>query len=129
MGSFQLTLMLFLALAFAIAITPAFSVVGWEERYMPNPRLCWDQMNKAEGCLHDFYASLVEKKIKLSRGCCEAIQGLSHKCKIWVFNRGRFTPEFGNQVKGFCATLGVALPPSHHVYFPMDNNPSSHHGN
>ena len=121
MGSFQQTLVLFLALAFAIAITPAFSVVGWEERYMPNPMLCWEQINKADGCQHEIYASLVEKKISLSLQCCEAIQGLSHKCDIWIFTRGRFTPEFGNQVKFFCAKLGITLPPSYRVYYPMDN--------
>ncbi|XWS49223.1 hypothetical protein CRYUN_Cryun13aG0145400 [Craigia yunnanensis] len=127
MGSFQQTLVLILILAFSIAITPAFSVLGWDERYMPNRRLCWEQINKADGCQHEIYASLVEKKINLSRECCEAIQGLSHRCKIWIFTRGRFTPEFGNQVKGFCATLGITLPPSYHVYYPMDN-PSGQHG-
>ncbi|WRX17234.1 Prolamin-like domain - like 4 [Theobroma cacao] len=116
MGSFQQTLMLFLTLAFAMAITPAFSVVGWEERYMPNPWLCWGQINKPDGCLHEVYASLVEKNVNLSRECCEAVQGLSLRCKIWVFNRGRFTPEFG-----YCATFGITLAPSYRVYYPMDN--------
>lgn len=128
MSYFQPRLVFFLALAFAIAVTPALSVVGWEERYMPNPKLCWYQINKANGCLHQFYASLVNHKINLTQGCCEAIKGLSPKCKVWVFNRGKFTPEFGNQVKGFCATLGITLAPSYHVYFPQ-RDPSGQLGN
>ncbi|XVE65250.1 hypothetical protein DITRI_Ditri07aG0165900 [Diplodiscus trichospermus] len=105
-------------MVFATAITPAFSVLGWEERYMPNPKLCWDQINKADGCEHEIYASLVEKNINLSPECCEAIQGLSHKCKVWIFNHERFTSTFGNQVKGFCAGFGVTLPPSYRIYHP-----------
>ncbi|XVF51930.1 hypothetical protein PTKIN_Ptkin04bG0223500 [Pterospermum kingtungense] len=88
---------------------------------MPNPWICWGQVNKAGGCQGELVASLVKKKINLSRDCCEAIQGLTHRCKIWIFNHRRFTPEFGNQVKGFCATLGITLPPSYHLYYPMAN--------
>ncbi|XVF13567.1 hypothetical protein REPUB_Repub08aG0218400 [Reevesia pubescens] len=127
MGSFQQTLLLFLALAFAIAITPAFSVIDWDERYMPNPRLCLDQVNEANGCEREVYVSWVKKKINLSRDCCEAIHGLPYRCKIWIFNRRRFTSEFGNQVKGFCASLGITLPPSYRVYYPI-NNPSGQLG-
>ncbi|KAB2067183.1 hypothetical protein ERO13_A09G198350v2 [Gossypium hirsutum] len=123
----QQTLLLILALAFAIAITPALSVVGWDERHMPDPRVCWAQINKANGCEHEIYASLVKKKIKLSYGCCEAVQGMSSKCKNWMFNHGRFSPEFGDQIKGYCATLGVTLPPSYRIYYP-DKTPPGHIG-
>ncbi|KAE8728412.1 hypothetical protein F3Y22_tig00004457pilonHSYRG00042 [Hibiscus syriacus] len=119
MGCFQQHLLVFMAMAFAIAIKPAFSVLGWEERYLPDPRVCWGEINKADGCEHDLYASVVNKKINMGSECCEAIQGLDYKCKNWIFNHGRFTPEFGNRVKKFCATLGVTLPPSYRIYYPQ----------
>ncbi|KAE8658374.1 hypothetical protein F3Y22_tig00116971pilonHSYRG00306 [Hibiscus syriacus] len=98
MGCFQQQLLLFTAMAFAIAIAPAL---------------------KAGGCEHDLYASVVKRNINMGFRCCEAIQGLDYKCKNWMFNHGRFTPEFGNRVKRFCATLGVTLPPSYRIYYPQ----------
>ncbi|KAE8717527.1 hypothetical protein F3Y22_tig00110044pilonHSYRG00136 [Hibiscus syriacus] len=119
MGSFQQHLLVFMAMSFAIAITPVFSVVGWEERYLPDPSVCWAEINKADGCALHLYASLFKNKINMGFECCEAIRGLDYKCKNWMFNHGRFTPEFGNRVKRFCATLGVTLPPSYRIYYPQ----------
>ncbi|XVE57485.1 hypothetical protein DITRI_Ditri04bG0094600 [Diplodiscus trichospermus] len=129
MDYFQRTIVLFLSLAFVIAITPAFSVVEWDEKYfLPYyPSLCWERINKVDGCQHEIYASYVENKINLSPKCCELIQGLPHRCKFWIFLPGSFTPEFGNQVKGFCATLGITPPPSYRIYSPT-NNPSGQIG-
>ncbi|KAK8560821.1 hypothetical protein V6N13_026256 [Hibiscus sabdariffa] len=123
MGSSQQHILLFMAMAFAVAVTPALSVLGWDGGYLPDTRKCWAEINKTDGCEHELYASVVNKKIDLGFECCEAIRGLDQKCKNWIFNRGRFTPVFGNQVKRFCATLGVTLPPSYLVYFPDHDTP------
>ncbi|GMI96179.1 hypothetical protein HRI_003287200 [Hibiscus trionum] len=124
MGSVQHHLLLFTAVAFAIAITPAFSVLGWDERYSPDPVVCWEEViNKVDGCVHDIYASLAKNKVNLSFECCEAVRGMDFRCKNWIFNHGRFTPEFGNQIKGFCASLGVTLPPSYQIYYPEHDTP------
>ncbi|KAE8728413.1 hypothetical protein F3Y22_tig00004457pilonHSYRG00043 [Hibiscus syriacus] len=66
MGYFQQHLLVFMAMSFAIAISPVFSVLGWEERYLPDPKVCWGEIfNKADGCVHDLYASVVNKKINM----------------------------------------------------------------
>ncbi|KAK8518524.1 hypothetical protein V6N13_027994 [Hibiscus sabdariffa] len=124
MGSSQQHILLFMAMAFVVTVTPAFSVLGWDGGYLPDTRKCWAEINKAGGCEHDLYESVVNKNIDLGFECCEAIRGLDYKCKNWIFNRRRFTPVFGNQVKRFCATLGVTLPPSYLVYFPDHDTPS-----
>ncbi|KAE8670252.1 hypothetical protein F3Y22_tig00112159pilonHSYRG00094 [Hibiscus syriacus] len=126
MGSFQQHLLLFAAIALTIAITPVFSVLGWEERYTPDPTVCWaETVIKVDGCQHDIFKSLVENKIKISFGCCEAILSMDYRCRNWIFNHGRFTSEFGNQIKRFCGTLGVTLPPSYQIYYP-DHDASGH---
>ncbi|KAK8684991.1 hypothetical protein V6N13_041002 [Hibiscus sabdariffa] len=124
MGSFHHHLLLFTAMAFAIAVAPAFSVVGWDERYSPDPEVCWGEViNKAGGCVDEIYASEAKKKVSLSFGCCQAIQGMDRRCKNWIFNHGRLTPEFGNQIKVFCSTLSVTLPPAYRVYYPQHRIP------
>ncbi|OMO93124.1 hypothetical protein COLO4_17096 [Corchorus olitorius] len=120
MGYSQTTVILFLVLAFAMAATPAFSVVGWEERNFPNPRLCLREITKTHGCLAELSRSLVRKNLNFRRECCEVYQGMSNKCHTWFFNQRKYTPAYGNQVKDYCAQkYGITLAPSYRVYHPM----------
>ncbi|OMO93126.1 hypothetical protein COLO4_17098 [Corchorus olitorius] len=126
MGSSQTTVILFLVLAFAMAATPAFSVVRSDERNFPNPSLCLEEISNTPGCLSELRSSLGHKNLNLRRGCCEAYKGMSQKCHTWFFNQGKYTPAYGKQVKKYCAQkFGITSAPKSQVYHLM-KEPSLH---
>ncbi|OMO77198.1 hypothetical protein CCACVL1_15164 [Corchorus capsularis] len=123
MGYSKTTVILFLVLAFAMAATPALSVVG----NMPNPSLCLEEISNTPGCLSELRSSLGHKHLNLRRGCCEANKGMSHKCRDWFFNQGKYTPAYGKQVKDYCAQkFGITSAPTSQAHNHLMKEPSHH---